>query len=128
MWLRIVVGLLAFANIGFGISGYLDISVLFHDGNGLDLSNTLIKTVSNEFAARNLGIGIGMLIVSAKGVPESIAIMTIVRALIEIQTIIMNLFSTNIKGVFMASPFLVLELFVIVCIIQIIKKRDFALT
>jgi hypothetical protein len=124
-WLRIVVGVLALLNILFGIMGYVDMSILFKDGAGLDLTNALLKNASHEFAARNLAIGLGLAIVAAKGVPESITIVTIIRALIEIQTIITVLATGTISGmILMPIVFLVAELFIIKTLIGVIKKRD----
>ena len=110
-WLRIVVGVLAILNILFGVMGYLDMSLLFKDGSGLDLTNAILKNASYEFAARNLAIGLGLAIVAAKGVPESITIVTIIRALIEIQTIITMVTTGNISVMsLMPILFLVAEL------------------
>ncbi|MEP6647665.1 MAG: hypothetical protein ABJC12_11310 [Saprospiraceae bacterium] len=124
-WVRILVGILALLNILFGIMGYFDMSVLFHDGAGLDMTNGILKHASNEFAARNLAIGLGLLIVALKGVPESMAIVIIIRALIEIQTIIMTLVSGKIDAMIaMPLVFLVAEILLIIKLIAIIQKRD----
>ena len=124
-WLRIVVGVLAILNILFGVMGYLDMSLLFKDGSGLDLTNAILKNASYEFAARNLAIGLGLAIVAAKGVPESITIVTIIRALIEIQTIITMVTTGNISVmILMPILFLVAELFIIKTLIAVIQKRD----
>ena len=61
-WLRIIVGILALLNILFGVMGYFDLSLLFKDGAGLDMTNAILKNASNEFAARNLAIGLGLAI------------------------------------------------------------------
>ena len=47
-WVRISVGVLALLNILFGIMGYFDMSILFHNGAGLDLTNGILKQASNE--------------------------------------------------------------------------------
>ncbi|PQJ08968.1 hypothetical protein CJD36_021400 [Flavipsychrobacter stenotrophus] len=126
-WLRIVVGILALLNILFGVMGYFDMSILFKDGTGLDLTNAILKIASFEFAARNLAIGLGLAIVAAKGVPESITIVTIIRALIEIQTIITMMVTGNISAmILMPLVFLVAELFIIKTLIGVIQKRDAA--
>lgn len=124
-WLRIVVGVLALLNILFGVMGYFDMSLLFKDGSGLDLTNSILKNASYEFAARNLSIGLGLAIVAAKGVPESITIVTIIRALIEIQTIITILVAGGISTmILMPLVFLVGELFIIKTLVGVIQKRD----
>ena len=124
-WLRIIVGILALLNILFGVMGYFDMSVLFKDGLGLDLTNAILKNASYEFAARNLAIGLGLAIVAAKGVPESITIVTIIRALIEIQTIITMIATGNISAmILMPLVFLIVEIFIIKTLIGVIQKRD----
>ena len=126
-WLRIVVGVLAILNILFGVMGYLDMSLLFKDGSGLDLTNAILKNASYEFAARNLAIGLGLAIVAAKGVPESITIVTIIRALIEIQTIITMVTTGNISVmILMPIVFLLVELFIIKSLVGVIQNRDVA--
>lgn len=124
-WLRIVVGILALLNILFGAMGYFDTSLLFKDGSGLDLTNAVLKNASYEFASRNLAIGLGLAIVAAKGVPESITIVTIIRALIEIQTVITIIASSRISAM-IAVPlvFLVVELVIIKTLVGVIQKRD----
>ena len=124
-WLRIVVGVLALLNIMFGVMGYLDMSLLFKDVSGLDLTNVILKNASYEFAARNLAIGLGLAIVAAKGVPESITIVAIIRALIEIQTIMTMIATGNISAmILMPLVFLIVEIFIIKTLIGVIQKRD----
>ncbi|MFP5041735.1 hypothetical protein [Parasediminibacterium sp. JCM 36343] len=124
-WLRIVVGILAILNILFGVMGYFDMSLLFKNGSGLDLTNAILKNASYEFAARNLAIGLGLAIVAAKGVPESITIVTIIRAFVEIQTIITIVTIGNISTmILMPLGFLIVEIFIIKTLIGVIQKRD----
>lgn len=126
-WLRIVVGILALLNILFGVMGYFDMTQLFKDGSGLDLTNAILKNASYEFAVRNLAIGLGLAIVAAKGVPESITIVTIIRALIEIQTIIIMIATGNISAMIaMPLVFIIAEIFIIKTLIGVIQKRDAA--
>ena len=89
-WARAVTFLLALANIAFGVMGHLKTDVLFKDLSavpGLAADNPLLVHASQEFSARNLAIGTALLIVSLVGVPESIAIMMVIRALIEMQSL-----------------------------------------
>jgi hypothetical protein len=124
-WLRILVGVLALMNIAFGVMGYFDMSVLFPNGNSIDLTSAIIKNASFEFAARNLAIGLALMIVALKGVPESITIVTIIRALIEIQTISIAVVYGNITAMLiLPSILLVVEIFIIVTLIKVIAKRD----
>ncbi|OHD16011.1 MAG: hypothetical protein A2086_04825 [Spirochaetes bacterium GWD1_27_9] len=60
IWLRIIIGFLALMNIAFGVMGYFDMSVLFNNGAGLNLSNTILKNASFEFAAKESGNWIGI--------------------------------------------------------------------
>ena len=124
-WLRIVVGVLALLNILFGVMGYFDMSLLFKDGAGLDLTNATLKNAGYEFAARNLAIGLGLGIVAVKGVPESLTIVIIIRALVEIQTIITMVATGNISDmIIMPLVFLAAELFIIKTLVGVIQKRD----
>jgi len=125
--LRIVVGVLAILNILFGVMGYFDMSLLFKNGSGFDLTNAIWKNASYEFAARNLAIGLGLGIVAATGVPESITIVTIIRAFIEIQTIITLVTTGNISVmILMPTVFLGAELFIIKTLVGAIQKRNAA--
>lgn len=124
-WVRIVVGVLALMNIAFGIMGYFDTTVLFPNATGFDLANAVFANASFEFAARNLAIGLALIIVALKGVPESITIVTITRALIEIQTIIIAVFHSNIStSIILPIVLLVVEIFVILTLVKAIAKRD----
>ncbi len=125
-WVRIVIGLLALANIAFGISGYFDSSALFQNGKeGIDLAGVAAKYASYEFASRNLAIGLALMIVALKGVPESLAIVTIIRFLIEIQTVIIA-FATNHfnTGSVVALVMAGVEIFIVVTLVKVIAKRD----
>ena len=125
-WVRIAVGFLALVNLAFGIMSYIDMSVLFKDGAGLDLGNTILKHANYEFAARNLAIGLALVFVTIiKGSPEALVILTIVRALIEIQTIIIFLVQGHISTMLiMPLAFLVVEVFIIKTLIGVIKKEE----
>lgn len=125
-WVRIVIGLLALANIAFGISGYFTAAPLFQNSTeGIDLGSATAKYAGFEFAARNLAIGLALLIVALKGVPESLAIMTIVRALIEAQTVVLALITGHFgNGNVAALVMLGLEVFVIITLVKVIEKRD----
>ena len=124
-WLRIIVGILALLNIAFGLLSYFDISVLFPNGNSIDLKSALIKNASFEFAARNLAIGLALMLVALKGVPESITIVTIIRALIEIQTIIIAIVQGNITTMLvLPAVLLIIEIFIILTLIKAIAKRN----
>ncbi len=125
-WVRIVIGLLALANIAFGISGYFTAAPLFQNSmEGIDLGSPTAMYAGFEFAARNLAIGLALLIVALKGVPESLAIMTIVRALIEAQTVVVALITGHFGGGTVAAlVMLSLEVFVVMTLVKVIGERD----
>lgn len=125
-WVRIVVGLLALANIAFGVSGYISPSVLFQNNStGIDLAGLAAKYAGYEFAARNLAIGLALLIVALRGVPESLAIVTIIRALIELQTVIISFVTGNVNaGIAVAGVMFGVEVFIVVTLFGVIAKRD----
>jgi hypothetical protein len=125
-WVRVAVGVLAVVNLAFGVMSYVSMSVLFKDGAGLDLSNTILKNASYEFAARNLAIGLALIFVTIiKGAPEALVILTIVRALIEFQTIIIAVVQGEITAILlMPLAFLVLEVFIVKTLIGVIKKEE----
>ncbi len=125
-WVRIVIGLLALANIAFGISGYFKFDSLFQNSiAGIDLTSFGAKFASYEFAARNLAIGLALMIVSLRGIPETIAIMTIVRALIELQGVIIALMAGTFgAGAIVAIVMLGVEIFVIKTMFGIVQMRD----
>ena len=125
-WVRTAVGILALVNIAFGITSYLDMSLLFKDGAGLDLTNGILKNAGFEFAARNLAIGLALGFVTIiRGAPEALVILTIVRALIEIQTIIISGIQGNINAMLLLPfGFLVVEIFIIKALVGVIKKEE----
>jgi hypothetical protein len=125
-WVRVAVGVLAVINLAFGVASYLSMSLLFKDGTGLDLTNVILKNASYEFAARNLAIGLALTFVTIiKGAPEALVILTIIRALIEIQTIILSIVQGNINVMLLIPVvFLVLEIFIIKTLIVVIKKEE----
>ena len=125
-WTRVVVGLLALANVGFGISNYLSQSALFQNSTaGVDLASTAAKYASFEFGARNLAIGIALLIVAAVGVPETIAITVIIRALIELQSVVIALMAGTFgAGSVLALVMLAVEVFVIRTMFALVAQRD----
>ena len=124
-WVRIVISVLALMNIAFGVMGYFDMTSLFPNATGFDLTNDIFKSASFEFAARNIAIGLALMIVALKGVPESITIVTIIRAFIEIQTIIIAVVHGNITSAIILPVILLgVEIFVILTLVKAIAKRD----
>ena len=125
-WVRIFVGLLALANIAFGVSNYFGASALFQNSSvGINLASAAARYAGYEFGARNLAIGLALLIVASVGVPETIAIMTIVRALVELQSIIIGIVTGNFgTGVIVSIVVFAIEATVIVTMFKIVGERD----
>jgi len=125
-WVRIVVGIFAIFNIAFGVMCYFDMSILFHNATGLDLTNSALKHAGYEFASRNLAIGLALgFVTMIKGAPEALVILTIVRALIEIQTIILAFVEGNITAMLVVPVvFLVVEVFIVKTLVGVIKKEE----
>jgi hypothetical protein len=125
-WVRITVGILGLVNIVYGVMCYFNMRLLFHESAGIDLTNSSIKNAGLEFAARNLAIGLALGFVTIiKGAPEALVILTIVRALIEIQTIIISIDQGNISVILLVPlGFLVVEIFIIKTLVGVIKKEE----
>jgi hypothetical protein len=125
-WVRIAVGILALFNLAFAVAGYFDRSLLFHAGTGIDLENPLIKNANYEFAARILAIGLALAFVTIiKGAPEALVILTIVRALVEIQTIIISVAQGNVTAtLLMPVAFLVVEIVMVKTLAGVIRKEE----
>ncbi|MDD2798486.1 MAG: hypothetical protein PHV20_07840 [Bacteroidales bacterium] len=125
-WTRIVVGALAIANFVFGISNYFKYDALFQNSQiGVDLGGLGAKFASFEFGARNFAIGFALLIVALVGVPETIAIVTIIRALIELQSVIIALLAGTFGvGAVVAIVMFAVEIFIIKTMFGIVAKRD----
>ncbi len=125
-WVRIAVGVLALVNIAYGIMCYLDVNLLFHYAKAINISNPAIINASHEFAARNLAIGLALGFVTViKGAPEALTILTIVRALIEIQTIILTIIHGSIDAMLIVPiVFLIAEIFIVKTLVGVIKKEE----
>jgi len=115
MYVRIVTGIFALVNVGYGIVGYFKPSQIFENSEeGVDVKGNGARYAGYEYASRNLSIGIGLLIVAVIGSPQSIIIVTTVRALVEIQSMLINISLKKInEGFLTATVFLIIELFII---------------
>jgi len=114
-YVRIVAGVLALANVGYGVVGFFKPSQIFENSTeGIDVKGKGARYAGYEYASRNLAIGIGMLIVAAIGDPHAIVMITGIRALVEIQSIFINLSLKKInEGFITAVVFLAIEAFII---------------
>ena len=116
LYVRIISAVFALANIGYGIVGYFKPSQVFENSaDGVDIKGKGARYAGYEYASRNLAIGIGLLIVSCFGSSQAIIIVMLIRALIEIQSMFINLSLKKInEGFITALVFLAIEVFVIV--------------
>ena len=68
-----------------------------------------------EYSSRNLAIGMGIVVAVVIGNPLSIALVTLVRALVEIQSILINIALKKFnEGFTTAAVFLAIEIFIMV--------------
>jgi len=128
LWARGVTFLVGLANAAFGVMGYFNAGLLFKTlppESGLTLDHPVLVQASHEFSARNLAIGVCLLLVAAVGVPETIAIMMMTRALVEMQSIGLALANSGgIADLAMPGVFLITEILVIVTMFKIVRQRD----
>lgn len=115
IWVKIIVGVLAVANIYFGILGYFSNKPLFENSTvGIDLAGSGAKFASFEFATRNLSIGLALLLSALLGIPVAIAIILIVRILIELQSLVISIAIRKFgAGFIIPIVFLVVEVFIV---------------
>jgi hypothetical protein len=115
MYVRVVAGVFALANIGYGIMGYFQPSHTFENSTeGVDLKAKGARFASYEYSSRNLAMGVGLLIAAFIGSPQSIVMVALIRALVEIQSIFINISLKKInEGFYTAVVFLAIELFII---------------
>ena len=116
MYVRIVAGIFALANVGYGVVGYFKPSQIFENSEeGVDVKGKGARYAGYEYASRNLAIGIGLLVVAAIGSPQAIAIVMGLRALVELQSMLINISLKQMnEGFWTALVFLAIEVFVIV--------------
>jgi hypothetical protein len=116
LYIMIITGVFALANIGYGIVGYFKPSQIFEKSTeGVDVKGKEASYAWYEYASRNLSIGIGLLIVAIMGSPLSIVMVMGIRALVEVQSMLINLSLKKInEGFITAAVFFAIELFVIV--------------
>jgi len=125
-WVRMAVAILALLNILYGLRCYFDTHVLFHAATGIDLDNPLIRNAGYEFAARNLAIGVALGFVTIiRGAPEALTILTLVRALIEVQTIILSLVRGDISAMLLVPVLLLaVEIYIVKTLVGVIKLEE----
>jgi hypothetical protein len=116
MYVRVIAGLFAVANIGYGIMGYFKPSHTFENSaDGVDLKGKGARYAAFEYSSRNLAMGIGLFIAAVICSPQSIIMVTGVRALVEVQSMLINISLKKInEGFYTAAVFLAIEVFIIV--------------
>lgn len=116
LYIKILTGVFALANIGYGLVGYFKPAQIFENStDGIDIKGKGARYAGYEYASRNLSIGIGILIVALMGSPQSIVMVMIIRGLVEIQSMFINLSLKKInEGFITAAVFLAIEVFIIV--------------
>ena len=116
-WVRIVSGLVALLNLAFGLSGYLNPTGIF---SGLTSRTPEILNAAYNFSARNTAIAIALIIVSLVGVPESIAIVMIIRFLVEGQDLVISILAgAGFTALLMPIAFMVVESVIIVTMFRL---------
>jgi hypothetical protein len=115
MYVRIIAGVFGIVNTVYGIVGYFQPSHTFENSTeGVDLKGKGAKFAAYEYSSRNVAMGIGMLIAAVLGSAPFIIMATAVRALVEIQSIFINIALRKFnEGFITALVFLVIELFII---------------
>ncbi len=121
-WVRIIAGLVALLNLAYGLSGYFAPADILP---GLSADTAASLNAAYIFSARNVAIGIALGIVSLRGVPESIAIVMIIRFLVEAQDLVLSIIAGNpLTALLMPIVFIAVELMVIVTMFKIVGERD----
>ncbi len=123
-WVRIVAGLVALLNLAYGLAGYLvPASIL----PGLNADTPATLNAAHIFSARNVAIGLALLIVAIVGVPESIAIVMIIRLLVETQDLVLQILAgATLPALLMPIVFMVIELVVIMTMVRIVGTQHHA--
>ena len=116
-WVRIVSGLVALLNLAFGLSGYFNPTGIL---SGLTSRTPEILNAAYNFSARNVAIGVALVIVSLVGVPESIAIVMIIRFLVEGQDLVISILAgAGFTALLMPIAFMVVEAVIIVTMFRL---------
>jgi len=119
IWVRIVSGLVALLNLAFGLSGYFNPTGIL---SGLTERTPEVLNAAYNFSARNTAIGIALVIVSLVGVPESIAIVMIIRFLVEAQDLVISILAgAGFTALLMPIVFMVVEAVIIVTMFRLVN-------
>ncbi len=116
LYVKIIAGVFGLVNTGYGIVGYFQPSHTFENSTeGVDMKGKGARYAAFEYSSRNLAIGMGIVVAVVIGNPLSIALVTLVRALVEIQSILINIALKKFnEGFTTAAVFLAIEIFIMV--------------
>ena len=116
LYVRIIAGVFALVNVAYGIVGFFQPSHTFENSTeGVDLKGKGARYASYEYSSRNVAMGVGLLIAAVIGGAQAIVLVTAVRALVEIQSMGINIALKKInEGFYTAAVFLAIEIFIIV--------------
>ena len=116
LYVKIIAGVFGLVNTGYGIVGYFQPSHTFENSTeGVDMKGKGARYAAFEYSSRNLAIGMGIVVAVVIGNPLSIALVTLVRALVEIQSILINIALKKFnEGFITAAVFLAIEIFIMV--------------
>ena len=116
LYVRIITGVFAIVNTVYGIVGYFQPSHTFENSTeGVDLKGKGARYASYEYSSRNVAMGLGLLLAAAIGSAQAIVMVTTVRALVEVQSMGINIVLKKInEGFITAAVFLAIELFIII--------------
>ena len=116
LYVRIITGVFAIVNTVYGIVGYFQPSHTFENSTeGIDLKGKGARYAAFEYSSRNVAMGLGLLIVAIIGSAQAIVMVTAVRALVEVQSMGINIALKKLnEGFITAAVFLAIELFIII--------------
>jgi len=123
-WMRFLAGFLGLFALGIGIGGYFKPDMVV---SGFAFDSVANQTMGMMFTGRNMAIGIALLLVAIGGVPESFAVIFIIRFLIELQDLITKFVVGGALGeeIFIGI-LLIIEGYVITRLFKIIGEKHAA--
>jgi hypothetical protein len=120
-WVRIVVGLVALFNLAYGLLGYINPETILP---GLDTNIESVQNIIQTYSALNMAIAIALSIVAIVGVPESMAIVMIIRFLVEVQDLVLSIFNGEpFSSLLITVMFIIIELVIIVTLVNIVNAQ-----
>ena len=123
-WIRFLAGFLGLFALGVGIGGYFKPDMIV---NGFTFDSVANQTMGMMFTGRNAALGIALILVAIGGVPESFALIFIIRFLIELQDLITNFVTGGLltEKIFV-MVILIVEGYIITRLFKIINEKHVA--